>query len=263
MSRMLSVAVVGFALLAIPLLVVAQDTPQSDPQALNLAQQSVAALTSGVTINDATLTATVASVPGSNNETGTGTFQVKGTSESRVSLRVSGSTRDEVRTATNGLPSGAWKKDNGSAKAFANHNCWTDAAWFFPALSSLTQTANPKFIFKYVGQEQRSGISTQHIRVFQVLPVGNVRLFQRLSTMDFYLDSASLLPVSVAFNMHADKNAGLDLRVTVKFSSYQTVEGVAVPMHIQRYQQGALMLDATISGVSLNQGLDPSIFSVN
>jgi hypothetical protein len=158
------------------------------------------------------------------------------------------------------MPAGAWVMNSGSATPYASHNCWTDAAWFFPALSSLAQTANPNFVFKYIGQTKHRGISAQHIQVYQP---SKVRLLQHLSTIDFYLDPATLLPSAVAFTVHADRNAGEDLLVEVEFSNYQLVQGVAVPMHLQRYQQGALMLDATINMVTLNQGLDLSVFSID
>ncbi|MGO9642361.1 MAG: hypothetical protein ACLP1Y_13780 [Candidatus Acidiferrales bacterium] len=236
--------------------------PASDPQAVTLAQQSVAALTGGVSISDVTLNANVTSALGSNSETGTATLRAKGISGSRVDLNLNSGTRSDVRNLANGFPNGTWAKDSAASTQYAQHNCWTDAAWFFPALSSLTQQANNNFVFKYLGQAQHGGVSTQHIQVFQVSP-GGVLLFQKLSTMDFYLDSATLLPSAVVFNVHPDKDAGTNIPVEVDFSNYQVVQGVAVPMHIQRYQLGALMLDATVTAVFFNQGLDPSIFSIN
>ena len=106
---------------------VAQSLPSSDPVAVSLAQKSVAALTGGNTISDVTLSANVISTLGSDNETGTGTFWAKGTRESRVDLNLSG-TRSDVRSAANSIPAGAWAKNSGSPTAYAQHNCWTDAA---------------------------------------------------------------------------------------------------------------------------------------
>jgi hypothetical protein len=82
---------------------------------------------------------------------------------------------------------------------------WTEAVWFFLALSSLSQTANPSFTFKYVGQEQHGGVNTQHIRVFQP---SKVSLLQHLNTIDFYLDPASSIPLAIAFQVRPDKDAG-------------------------------------------------------
>src|SRR6185312_5498801 len=145
-------------------------------------------MTGGLTITDITLNANVTFVSGSDNETGTGTFYAKGSSESRVDLNLNDKTRTEVRRSSGGVPSGQWKKGDGSPAVSAQHNCWTDAAWFFPALSSLTETTNPNFTYSYLGQEQRDGLSVLHLRVIQRLPGDTPKLnLSRLGAMDFYL----------------------------------------------------------------------------
>ena len=60
--------------------------PASDPQALTLAAQSIAAMTSGLALSDVTLTGNVTWIAGSEIETGTGNFLTKGGSQSRVDL---------------------------------------------------------------------------------------------------------------------------------------------------------------------------------
>jgi len=260
MKRLASLVPLLFILF--PIRLIGQSTSANDPAAVSLAQQSVAALTGSVSISDVTLTANVTATWGPSSETGTATFRASGTSEGRVDLNLSDVTRSDVRNSTNGVPAGAWVVNGGTATPYALHNCWTDAAWFFPALSSLAQTANSSFVFKYIGQVQYEGVNAQHVQVFQV-PPGGITLFQQLSTIDFYLNAATLLPYAVTFNVHPDGNAGMNLPVEVDFSNYQVIQGVVVPMHVQRYQQGALMLDATIQTVLLNQGLTSSAFSIN
>lgn len=262
MPRFMAVALVPWVFAA-AVFVSAQtstsNNPVSDPQALALASKSMLALTGGASVKDVTLAANVISAPGQN---GTATLEANGNGESRIDLNLSGTTRSDVRNVENGEPSGGWINNSEAAKHYANHNCWTDAAWFFPALSSLSQTSNASFVFKYLGQTQHDGISTQHIRLFQAQP-GMPAIFQRLSAMDFYLNSATLLPEAVAFNIHPDKNAGVNLPVNVEFSNYQVVQGATIPMRIRKYQEGTLMVDITVSTVSLNQGLDSTVFSLN
>jgi hypothetical protein len=240
----------------------AANAPTSDPFAITLAQRSVAALTGGAPVTDVTLNANVISIFGSDNETGTGTLEAKGTSESRVDLSLSGGTRSDVRNFTSdGGPGGAWEKNGGTSTAYANHNCWTDAAWFFPALSSLTQTANPNFIFKYIGQQQHAGLNTQHIRVFQIDQQNNGTL-QRLSTTDFYLDANSSLPLAVASQVHADRDMNTDIATEVRFANYQAVSGFQVPFHLQRMFSGGVVLDVTVTSAVFNTGLPDSLFTL-
>lgn len=243
------------------LLAIAQTAPQattSDALAISLAQKSVAALTGGAPISDVRLNTNVISVLGADNETGTGTFQAKGTGESRVDLNLSSGTRSDVRSVTNGIPSGSWQSNAATPAAYAEHNCWTDAAWFFPALSALTQTANPSFVFKYVGQEQHGGVNTQHIRVFQI---GSAQI-QSLSTMDFYLDSSSSLPLAVASDARADNDANIRIPNEIRFAQYRAISGIQVPFHFQRMFNGSVVLDATITSAVLNTGLLDSLFSL-
>jgi hypothetical protein len=251
---------VAVSLLISVVCAVGQNSPSSDSFAVSLAQKSVAALTGGVPVADVTLNANVISIFGSDNESGTGTFQAKGIGESRVDLNLSGGSRSDVRTLTNGAPGGGWKQNGGTSTAYANHNCWTDAAWFFPALSSLTQTANPNFIFKYVGQEQHAGIATQHIRVFQVGQQDST--LQRLSTTDFYLDANSSLPLAVASQAHADGDMNTNIASEVRFANYQAVSGIQVPFHLQRMLNGGVVLDVTVTNAAFNAGLSDSLFSL-
>ena len=138
-------------------------------------------------------------------ETGMMTLLAKGTSESRMVLSLSGGTRTETRNASADVPQGKWVNPNGSSGLYAWHNTLTDAVWFFPILSSLGLSANSASLFSYVGQESWNGINAQHLRVYQLQPgsIATALPMSNLSTMDFYLDSSSLLPLAIAFRARA------------------------------------------------------------
>jgi hypothetical protein len=242
---------------------VSQPVPTSDPQAVTLAQKSIAALTGGTPIADVTINANVTSLVGSDNETGTGTLRAKGIAESRIDLRLTNGIRSEIRDTANGIPSGAWSTNGNASTAMALHNAWTDAAWFFPPLSSLSQIANPQFVFVYVGQEQHDGLPVQHIRSYQV-PASSVTNapIPSLSTMNFYLDSSSYLPVAIGFTLHADNNVGVSVPIEIRFANYQRVTGAQVPFHFQQLMNGNLILDATVTSATINTGLLDSTFTL-
>jgi hypothetical protein len=238
---------------------VAQNRPVSDPLAVTFAQKSVAALTGGTTVGDVTLNANVTSILGSDYESGTGTFQAKGTGESRVDLNLSSSgTRSDVRNQASGSPGGSWAKNGSPSTSYADHNCLVDAAWFFPALSSLSQTANPSFVLKYIGQEPHGGVSTQHIQVFQWS--ASDPAMPRLSAMDFYLSVANSLPVALDFKVHSDSDMNVDIPVEIGFANYQSVNGIEVPFHVQRMLNGEVVLDITVTNAAFNTGLADSLF---
>lgn len=237
-----------------------QGQPQSDPQAVSLAAQSIAALAAGKAISDVTLSG---SVTWNGSDTGTALLRALGTGESRMDLTLTSGTRTEIRDAQTGLPLGEWIAPNNSSGYFASQNCLTDAVWFFPVLGSLA--AGPNVMLSYIGLETRNGESVQHIEsyVYQSNPLGLTPSPQQLSTMDFYLDATTFLPAAVTFNAHPDNSASTNLFDEVDFSNYQTVSRMVVPMHIQKYQQGNLMVDVVVTAASFNTGLSLSIFAIN
>lgn len=252
----------SLAFLFLPCVLLAQGQPPSDPQALAFAAQSIAALTGGTAITDVTLTGT-GTWNGVGTDSGGATLRALGTSESRMDLALTSGTRSEIRDAQTGSPLGQWFNPDGSSGYFAFQNLRTDAVWFFPSLGSLEAGAN--VVLTYVGQETRNGVSVQHIEsyFYQSNPPPLGLTPQQLSGMDFYLDAASLLPVATLFTAYPDNGTTPSLSIEVDFSDYQNQSGAQVPMHIQKYSQGAMLLDVTISGVAFNSGLPLSLFAIN
>jgi len=258
MSRRL---LLSLCFVAVANLVLAQNRPASDPRAISLAQQSIAALTRGGTLSDVTLNTNVTSTVGSDYDTGNATFYVKGTSESRVDFNLNTSgTRSDVRHLANGAPAGAWATNGGTPTPFAPHNCFTDASWFFPTLTSLSQTANRKFVFSYVAREKHGGVDTQHIRVYQWSAKGAPSAV--LSTMEFYIDPVSFLPIAIGFQSHPDNSMGTNLPTEIDFVNYQSVNGFQVPYHFLKIFGGGVVLDVTVTNASVNSGLPDSLFTL-
>ncbi len=262
MSRWFSIVSSLTFLVLVPL-AAGQNQPPSDPQAVAFAAQSIAALTGGTTISDVTLTGN-ATWNGGETDSGTATLRALGSSESRIDLALTSATRTEIRDTQTGTPLGQWTiSSNNASGHFASQNCWTDPVWFFPALGSLA--LGPNVVLSYISQETRNGESVQHIQSYAYQanwPSVPGPTPQQLSSMDFYLDATTLLPAVIVFNVHPDNDATTNLLVEIDFTNYQTVNGVVVPMHIQKYQQGNLMVDLVLSAASFNTGLPLSIFTV-
>jgi hypothetical protein len=231
----------------------------SDPTALAFVAKSIAALTGGMPITDVTLTANVNWNVGPAIQTGSATFLAKGSDKSRVDLTLSGGTRTDIRNSSNGFPLGEWINNGAAPTRYSSFNCWGDPGWFFPALSSLSGL-DPTVVFSYVGLENQAGVSVQHLRSFRA--VSAIAVSQQLSMMDFYLDASSFLPVSLAFTAHLDNNSNVNIPIVVQLSNYQATNGLQVPMHVQQYLQGGLLLDSVITGVTVNSGLPDSDFTI-
>jgi hypothetical protein len=226
-----------------------------------LAAQSIAALTHGSPISSVRLSAAVTWITGPDPEAGTGELLAKGTSESRIDLTLNGGgKRTEIRNRFRG-PAGEWVNPDGKSGKYSFYNCWTDTAWFFPALSSLANVANSAFVYSYIGDETWHGLSAKHLRIYQTLD--NFDEAKRLSAMDFYLDPTSLLVLGVAYKTHPDNNLSADLLTEVRYADYRLVNGIEVPFHIQRLEIGALLTDVTVSSASFNGGLSDETFATH
>lgn len=238
-----------------------QTSTVSDPQAVSLATKALAALTGGQPISDVTLTGTATRTAGSDVETGTITLQAMGYADSRMDFAGSAGNRSEIRNSSAGVPQGTWMGPDGVSHGMASHNCRTDAVWFFPALSILSQASRSNVIASYVGQETRNGSSVQHLRFVPQVAATQGAVIASLSVEDIYLDSASLRPTAVLFNTHPDKDATENILVEIDFSNYQIVNGVAVPFRIQELINNGLFLDITAQSATFNSGLPQSTFS--
>ena len=252
-----------FLLLISPIVGFAKSKRPSDPQALVYAAQSIAAMSGGTTVSDVTLTGNVSwNGPGAGS--GKATLRALGTGESRMDLALSAGTWTEIRDAQTGMPLGQWTAPSGTSGYFAYQNCQTDAVWFFPVLGSLA--AGPNVVLSYIGQETLNGESVQHIQsyIYEANPPAGVTpTLQQLSTMDFYLDSTTLLPAAIIFNAHPDDVASSNLNAEIDFSNYQSLNGAMVPTTIQETSQGAVIASITVTAASFNTGLSLSLFSIN
>jgi len=241
-------------------------TSVSDRSAVAFATQAYSALTGKTNISDVTLNATATRTAGSDVEAGTMTLKALGAGESRFDLNSASGTRSEVRNLSNGA-GGFWIGLDGVTHPVASHNCLTDASWFFPPLSILSELSSPGLIITYVGEETRAGTTVHHLHfIFQsAVPSTSLTapLVQQLSAEDYYLDAASLLPVALTFNTHPDNNALASIPIEVDFSNYQVVDGIKIPFRIQEFFNGTLFLDITIQSAVLNSGLTDATFSSN
>lgn len=240
----------------------AQNRPSSNTQALALAAQSIAAMTSKQALRDVTLTAT-GTWNGPDSGSATATLQALGTAESRMDLALADGTRTEIRDAQSGAALGEWINPDGTSGLVAPQNCSTDAVWFFPVLGSLA--AGQNVVLSYIGQETRNGESVQHLHSYIYQATSNTGInsdYQTLSAMDFYLDSVTLLPVAITFNAYPDNSTSTTIQTEADFSDYQNLGGFLVPMHIEKYSQGNLLLDLNVSSAVFNSGLTLSTFTL-
>jgi hypothetical protein len=261
--RSVRLVVVVYLCFVLVLSTSAQQSATALPQAYTFLQSALMALRGSTPIADITLSGTAHYIAGSDDETGIAVLKaIPGAS--RIDLSLSSGSRSEIWNIVSGTPSGTWSGPDGVSHPISYHNLLLiDPAWFFPVFSISCGLA-AGYSATYLGHETYDGQAVEHVSVVQQVTgsVPDVALLQHLSEINFYLDSTTLLPVALAFNIHPDGDALLDLPVEVRFSDYRSVNGVQVPFQIQKFLNNSLILDLQFQSVSLNTGLSATSFSV-
>jgi len=229
-------------------------TPQSDPSAISWAAKAMTALTGGVQPSSVTLQGNVSRSANGQQETGTVSLQSSGISNSRVDVTFGSKTLSEVRTFGENGPAGQWIDTNGTTHELAQHNCWTDAVWFFPALSLLSDYADANLVFSDLGQEQHRGATVEHLRLYRTangLPAAPARTLALMSVTDYYLDSQTSLPVATVFFAHPDNDTTTSIPVEITFAGYQRVNQMMVPFQITKYYNGPQLFQISVSSAQV------------
>jgi hypothetical protein len=200
---------------------------------------------------------------GSDDESGTATLKAFSNGSARIDFNFSSGSISEVSNLF-AAPTGVWSGPDTLPHAIASHNLLAEPAWFFPTVA-LERRLSSGFVATYVGNEILSGQAVEHISVIQSIPFPDPPLgptLAHLSKVDFYLDSTTLLPVGLSFDVHPDNNSLLDIPVQVLFSDYHSVSGAQIPFHVQKFLNNSLILDLEFQIASINSGLSASTFSI-
>lgn len=235
-----------------------QSTVSVTPTSASIVAQEIAALCPQGPITDVLMNGTASWTMGSDNETGQVVLKARAKGESRIDLVLGNGTRSEIRIGDplsptfETLAGGQWTTR-------AAHNSWVESNWFFPALSALVVgprnnfdlspvSASPRIYSQFQIANQKPAITSQ---------------IQALSTVLYDIDPSSHLPIALHLFVHPEEDLSVNIPVDVQFSDYRVVNGVQVPFRIQRYLDGSLQLDITISSVTINPGLSDSDFVAN
>jgi hypothetical protein len=241
-----------------------QPTVVSTPQPLTLLQNSLSALVGSQSVTDITLTGTARRIAGSDDESGTATLKALASGAARADFTFPSGARSELANLSATPPAGAWSGPDGISHPIAFHNFFAEPVWFFPAFAVARRLSTSGFASTYVAHETLNGQAVEHLSVSQTsspLIATSDPLFPHLTQVDFYLDSTTLLPATITFNIHPDNNELFDIPVQVTFSDYRLVNGVQVPFHIQKFINNSLVLDFQAQSVTTNSGLSPSVFA--
>jgi hypothetical protein len=263
--RLACVVLCVILILNSPLLSSAQQATTTAPiQASTLLQSALSALSGGQTLTDVALTGAANSIAGSYNETGKATLKSVVGGGSSLNLSLPSGQHNEIVNTSQTPPVGSWTGPDGNVHEMAFHNLLVGPFWFFPVFALTTSSTAQGAVVSYVGAETRNGEPTLHLTITQSLPFAappNIPSYAHLTQLDFFLDSTTLLPAALDFNIHPDNDETLDIPVEIRFTSYTTVNGAQIPFHIQKFINNTLSLDLQIQSATLNSGISVSSFA--
>jgi len=243
-----------------PVLAAGPTTPtigSTSTSAAALLSQLSTAFSAGKAVHQVQLSGTAAWHAGSFNDEGAATLSGTATGSSQLQLSLSSGSRSEAQSGQGTNLACTWAGADAVAHNVDPGNCWRPVLWFLPPLS-----LQPSQLASYLGALDLGtgvvGFGTQsyrHLQTELVLPNLNDSLtttIMQRSSADIGLDPASLLPAVLAYSIHPDNGAPIDIAVEIHYANYQAINGVQIPFTIQRYINGSLQLEIDITSAQVN-----------
>ena len=213
------------------------------------------AFSHGKPVNSITLTGTATWIAGSDKESGNATLTANADGSFTVQLALDKGIRSEAQTSFTSSTSCTFTGIDAVVHASSEHNCLSNLAWFLPDVA-VFGGKQPSFVLTLLTADNNASQPFIHLRQQQVLSSLSVaagsQFLAHLSTVNFYLDPSSYLLSVLDYDIHPDNNAGVDIPEQVIFTDYRAVNGVNIPFRIERYINGVLNLDLTVTQASAN-----------
>jgi hypothetical protein len=204
-------------------------------------------------IQGSSLSGNAESIAGSTDEMGSFTASCTVNGPSQLQLQLTSASRTETRQKTDGAPTGHWVDNEGTEHKMAGHNLFAPESWFCPHIVLSKFLQDSSLNIQFMGNESKNGASASHFTI--AAPARDTKALSafmaHLTETNIYLDSETLRPVALDFNIHPDNDANIDIPVEIRFSNYTSVNSVWIPFTIERYVNSTLTLKLQIQSASM------------
>jgi len=251
--------------------VTAQGTPPPG-HGIPLALRSMSAQTGGAAVADVTLVGTISLPGGATPVSGAITLRATADGQSQVTMALPTGQQTESLSYSRSSHTGTWTGPDGSSHNFDILNLLgPHPAWFYPLFAMQSGFMSTQYGSGDEGPATWNGAAVEHLLVFRTpssqrfshLPPN--KFLRQMTQHDIYVDSSTLLPVAMTFNVHLTASAPSQLFVPagtpsgdyleeVRYSDYQQVQGYPVAFHIQVYFNSALAGDIELASATFNTG---------
>lgn len=134
-------------------------------------------------------------------------------------------------------------------------NCSRPTVWFFPLITLQSSAMSSGVGVADLGSETIESRPAEHLQiqaVFSDLPDNLLARSMHASTTNLDIDSVTLLPVCLRYEVKSDNGASTAIPIEIRYSDYRNVNGVKVPFLIQRYINGSLQLEIHLDSAQVN-----------
>ncbi len=260
--------VLVFSLALIPQIAVGQSqttstTASSDPQALAIANQALAAMGSAAgapSLTDSRATGVLTMYFGSPVQMNIA-LESKGLTQTRAAVQQT--TGASVQVMNGGHA--AIQNPDGSIRPLVQVNLFAERVGHIPVLSLLAEIQNPIALVEMISTSAANNSPDDVIAVSlgQSSDAMQLMIQRRLSRTLFYINHASSIVDKVEYAYYSEPpNPGIRMEMQDVFSDYRNIGGVSVPFHRTTYCDGRLESDLQLSAVSFNVGVPATDFVV-
>ena len=217
-------------------------------QSSTTAEQAKAAFTSKAFINGVTLDRIFVSVEGSSRQQGDARLVVGSDGTYSVALSKNAGVKGEARSRTEPNVECSWTDSRGNNRAIDLFNCLIPA-WFLlevPLLLASKATA------EWTLSAQTTEGSIPHLKFTHQTGAATGQDPPLESSIDIELSNTTLLPTKTRFFTHPDGRSYVNIPVEITYEDYRQIDGLSIPYHVQKFVNGTLVLDITISSANVN-----------
>jgi hypothetical protein len=185
-----------------------------------------------------------------------GTFVYEATADGRSKLQLSGSiVRTEIASGYSEDFQCTWAGTDGIVHKVPIHNCAAPGSWMLPLLGmspgNLNVVANTSSATVAATNEAVSAVRNQTSDDAKT----NAAI-QSLSKADLILNKTTQLLEFLRFDLHPDKDYGVNIPVEVQYSDYRDTNGLKVPFAISKSEGTNAAWKFTVSSVQFNTGTE-------
>jgi hypothetical protein len=214
-----------------------------------------AAVSGGKPFSVLNLTAAAEWTAGSTHESGTAQLQAKIDGSSNVQLSLGQASRTEVQTKADSSRSCQWTDGAGTTHATVGANCFIAIPWFAPGLFTQPVSQLPVLLATTDdGEVSKNGSALHQVGYLLNLQGADSTSTNQMvsqSTVKVFYDPQTSLPDSLEYFVHPDSNDLQNIPVRVVFRNYQSVSGIMLPFHVEKYVNRTLQLALDITNASI------------